>query len=79
MKNQNHSWMDNKLDILRASAVVHGQHGHHERALQILALELKDYHAALRYCVEHSKTKGPTGKSNREPFHILLNIYFNTE
>lgn len=66
--------IDPKSDILRASAIVHGQHGNHEKALEIYVHQLKDYDGALRHCIEYSKICS-SEKSKREVFHILLDMY----
>lgn len=66
-----------KSEILRASAELHGQHGDHEKALEILVYELNDYDGAFHYCVQHSQSTCSTDTSKRKLFHTLLSIYLN--
>ncbi|XP_062982292.1 transforming growth factor-beta receptor-associated protein 1 isoform X2 [Elgaria multicarinata webbii] len=63
-------------DLPMECAILYGKLEEHDKALQILVHELKDFAAAEDYCVWNSENKDLPYR--RKLFHMLLSTYLNS-
>ncbi|XP_029460709.1 transforming growth factor-beta receptor-associated protein 1 [Rhinatrema bivittatum] len=64
-------------DLLLERAILYGKLEDHEKALNILVWQLKDFSAAEDYCRWSSASKDPV--SRRRLFHQLLSVYLHAD
>ncbi|XP_028810168.1 transforming growth factor-beta receptor-associated protein 1 homolog [Denticeps clupeoides] len=69
--------MESSGQLLLERAILHGRLEEHEKALNILVHQLKDFPAAEEYCTWASASEDPTYR--RRLFHLLLGTYLDPD
>nr|XP_033803744.1 transforming growth factor-beta receptor-associated protein 1 isoform X2 [Geotrypetes seraphini] len=64
-------------DLLLEQAILYGKSEDHEKALNILVWQLKDFSTAEHYCLWNSENKDPIYKQRL--FHQLLSVYLHSD